>query len=139
MPRFAWAIILGMLSVAAAAQTPAPSWGQAGARGSAAPQAPGAVNRNAMNPNTTATTVNQPPRDRDCSAITKADAPYDTERPTKFNSDGTEDHGQILNGIAGTTMALRHDLTDLQVRIEQLRCEDQNIKAKLDYLIRMRG
>jgi hypothetical protein len=34
------------------------------------------------------------------------------------------------------TRSLQNDLNDVQVRVEQLRCEEQNIKAKLDYIIR---
>jgi hypothetical protein len=30
---------------------------------------------------------------------------------------------------------LQVDLDDMQVRVEQLRCEQQNIKAKLDFII----
>jgi len=106
-----------------------PAWGQ---------RPPDAANRMSIQ-NAAVATANQPPKDRDCkSLVTKPDAPYAAPTFTRFYTDGTEDHGQILNAVIGVTHSVQSDLDDMQVRIEQLRCEDQNIKAKLDYLIRMR-
>jgi len=83
--------------------------------------------------------ASSPPTDRDCkSVVTKPDRGYAPERSGGFYTDGTQDHGRILNEVSTTGRVLQVDLEDLQVRIEQLRCEDQNIKAKLDYLIRVR-
>jgi hypothetical protein len=106
-----------------------PAWGQ---------RPPDAANRMAIQ-NAAVATPNQPPKDRDCrTLVTKPDTPYAAATFTRFYTDGTEDHGQILNAVIGVNHSVQKDLDDLQVRIEQLRCEDQNIKAKLDYLIRMR-
>jgi len=118
------------------AQTP--SWNSPGGRGSSLPaqQAPSGVARNAGNSTAAAATALQPPRDRDCSAITQAPDPFDPH-PTKWYTDGTEDHGQILNTLGLLVVGVVHSTNDLQMRIAQLRCEQDNIKAKLDFLIRM--
>jgi hypothetical protein len=82
--------------------------------------------------------ASSPPTDRDCkSLVTKPDRGYVPERSGGFYTDGTEDHGRIMNEVSTTGRVVQVNLEDLQVRIEQLRCEDQNIKAKLDYLIRV--
>jgi len=100
-------------------------------------QPPSAVVRNAVNSPAAAAAALQPPRDRDCkAAVTQAPEPFDP-RPTKWYTDGTEDHGQILNALGGHITAVAHYTNDLQMRIEQLRCEQENIKAKLDFLIRV--
>ena len=105
-----------------------PAWGQ---------RPPDAANRMAIQ-NAAVATPNQLPKDRDCkSAVTRPDSPY-AGLAGKFYSDGTLDHGRILDVVDGARRVIQVDLEDLQVRIAQLNCEDQNIKAKLDYLIRMR-
>jgi hypothetical protein len=83
--------------------------------------------------------ASSPPTDRDCkSVVTKPDQGYAPARAGGFYTDGIQDHGRILNEVSTTGRFVQVNLEDLQVRIEQLRCEDQNIKAKLDYLIRGR-
>ena len=116
-----------------------PSWGPADNRGSALQRSPDAVNRTAGTTNVAVANPGVPPKDRDCqSQVTRPERAYSASF-NKFPTDGTQDHGQILNVVVGTTRVVESDLEDLQVRIEQVRCEDQNIKAKLDYLIRMRA
>jgi hypothetical protein len=113
-----------------------PSWGSPNIRGSSLPQSPNAVNRVAATPNAAVVNANQAPKDRDCKTlVTKPEQKY-VSNFTKWHTDGTEDHGQILNGVAVVGQAVEVDLEDVQVRIEQLHCEEQNIKAKLDYIIR---
>jgi len=105
-----------------------PAWGQ---------RPPDAANRMSIQ-NAAVATANQPPKDRDCkSLVTRPDSPY-AGLAGKFYSDGTLDHGRILDVVDGARRVIQVDLEDLQVRIAQLNCEDQNIKAKLDYLVRMR-
>ena len=116
------------------AQTP-PSWNAPGA-GSLSKPSTAVSTRVATSPAAVAATVGAAPHDRDCKTqVTRPDAPYGPVM-TRWSSDGTEDHGQILNFVGGATHILQGNLDDVQVRIEQLRCEQLNIKAKLDYLIR---
>jgi hypothetical protein len=113
-----------------------PSWGPVENRGSALPRSPDAVNRMAATPNAAAANINQAPKDRDCkSVVSRPEQNYQSSF-TKWSTDGTEDHGQILNIVNGAARLVQSDLEDVQVRIEQMRCEEQNIKAKLDYIIR---
>jgi hypothetical protein len=115
----------------AAAQAGSPSWQTAPAS---------AQSKGATGPMGNERTVaSKPPTDRDCkSVVTKPDQGYAPARAGGFYTDGTQDHGRILNEVSTTGRVVQVNLEDLQVRIEQLRCEDQNIKAKLDYLIRLR-
>ncbi len=53
----------------------------------------------------------------------------------RWNSSGMLDLGKVVDVNGGLTQQTLKATDDLQVRIEQLRCEQENIKAKLDYLI----
>ena len=77
-----------------------------------------------------------PPTPRNCAQINSANPSYVSTNATHWNTDGTEDNGQILNQIGSWARTLQGNLDDLQVRLAQLACENQNIKDKLDYLIR---
>lgn len=116
----------------ATAQAGPPSWQTAPAA-----RQPNAANGPVGNEHALASS---PPSDRDCkSVVTRPIQGYANHEAGGFSTDGTEDHGRILNEVANTGRVVQTDLEDLQVRIEQLRCEDQNVKAKLDFLIRMRA
>jgi len=128
---------LVLLVAACAASSPfaqAPSWNAPDGRNSSLPKPPpsGVVNKAT---GSAAAVKMQPPRDVDCKAtITRPVDPYDPH-PSKYKTDQTLDHGQILNAIGEEIIGVAHYMNDMQVRIEQLRCEDQNTKAKLDFLI----
>jgi hypothetical protein len=111
----------------AAAQAGSPSWQTAPAS---------AQSKGATGPMGNERTVaSKPPTDRDCkSVVTKPDPGYAHQQGEFYD-------GQFITGdeVANTGRLVQVDLEDLQVRIEQLRCEDQNIKAKLDFLIRTRA
>jgi hypothetical protein len=128
-------ILLAAVCAMTSAFAQAPSWNPSDGRNSSLPkpQPSGVVNKATGS----AAAVNmQPPRDVDCNAtITKPVDPYDPH-PTKFKTDQTLDHGQILNAFGEEIIGVAHYLNDMQVRIEQLRCEERNTKAKLDFLIR---
>jgi hypothetical protein len=151
LPALAFA---GALSIAACAAAPttltlvvavcatssafaqAPSWNSPDGRNSSLSKPPpsGVVSKSAGS--AVAVTL-QPPRDVDCKAtITKPETPDET-RPTKWYTDGTEDHGQILNSVGASMIHAEGQFNQMQVRIEQLRCEEQNLEAKLDFIIRM--
>jgi hypothetical protein len=78
-----------------------------------------------------------PPTPRDCAQLIQhANPSYIVTDMTHWSTNGTEDNGQILNQIGAGVRELQGDLDDLQVRVAQLRCEDQNLEDKLDYIIR---
>jgi hypothetical protein len=114
-----------------------PAWGSPGATttpGSTIGAIPRATNKAALAAGAAAPA---PPTPRNCAQlITQPNPSYITVNLTHWYTDGTEDNGQILNQINGGTRLVQGDLNDLQIRIAQLACEDQNIEDKLDYLIR---
>ena len=78
---------------------------------------------------------------RDCrKLVTQAEPtyvrPYRHSDTNGYVSPPNVDLGYAIN----TTMVVANDEhmdhNDLQLRIEQLRCENQNTDAKLDYIIR---
>jgi hypothetical protein len=77
------------------------------------------------------------PTPRDChKLVTQANPGYAMEWKHWPTNGSGDDIGQVLNSMGVATHALQADLGDLQVRIEQLRCENQNLSDKLDYIIR---
>jgi hypothetical protein len=118
----------------------APSWGAPGSTtapaGSAnqASAVPRGVNRTTL---AAGSAPAAPPAPRDCAHLVQNPNPsYIATNMTHWSTDGTEDNGQILNQIGAGVREVQGDLNDLQVRVAQLRCEDQNIEDKLDYIIR---
>jgi hypothetical protein len=115
----------------------APSWGSATA-GSTEPNASAGgtpVVPRGFSRGTLAAAA--PPAPRDCTQLIQRPNPsYVATNMTHWNTDGTEDNGQILNQVGAAVRELQGNLNDLQVRIAQLRCADQNMEDKLDYLIR---
>jgi hypothetical protein len=143
--RGRFAAILGLAFVAGgvSAQAPSPSWGttnppqQAGAL-AAQPQPSAAAARAQALPGRAGMT---PPTPRDCKKlITKADPSYHLDfgrsMTNGYTSPPDVDLGYVLNVTRGVGNSLQGNHDDLQVRIEQLRCENENIQAKLDYIIR---
>ena len=96
---------------------------------------------NAQRQSATSATLNTPPTSRDCrKVVTQPDPNYVTQfgraQTNGYESGPNVDFGYILNTIRGVGNVVQGNLDDLQVRIEQLRCENQNLEAKLDYIIR---
>ena len=115
----------------------APSWNAPDGRNSSLPKPPPSGVVNKATGSAVAVTL-KPPRDIDCTATIKAPGDRNESKPTHWYTDGTEDHGQILNGISSIASGMAGAMSainDMQARIEQLRCEEQNTKAKLDFLI----
>lgn len=77
--------------------------------------------------------TNPPPVDRKCERGSAN--PSFVVKPMPWNSSGMMDLGKVADLNAGFSVQTLKATDDLQIRIEQLRCEQENIKAKLDYLI----
>lgn len=119
----------------------APTWNVPSGASSLAKQPSNAVNRVAGTPNAVAATAGVPPKDRDCkSLVTQPEPDYVTRfgraETNGYTSGPNVDLGFLINTTRGAANAVQGNLDDLQVRVEQLRCENQNIKAKLDFIIR---
>lgn len=84
-------------------------------------------------PNRYVSTAKPPPADRKCERGTPN--PSFVFKPANWNSNGLMDLGMVADLTATYALMTIKTTDDLQVRIEQLRCEQGNIKAKLDYLI----
>ena len=96
---------------------------------------------NAQRQNSTSVALNTPPTSRDCrKAITQPDPSYTVQfgkaETNGYTSGPNVDFGFIINTIRAMANNHEGNHNDLQVRIEQLRCENQNLEAKLDYIIR---
>lgn len=152
--------ILPFVSITAAAQSKSPpSWGPVQQPSSAGHPSPGqslngaaqqiptaaqthsGQSPNAQRQSTTSTALNTPPTSRDCrKAITQADpsytVPFGKAETNGYTSGPNVDLGFIINTIRAMANNHEGNHNDLQVRIEQLRCENQNLEAKLDYIIR---
>jgi hypothetical protein len=95
----------------------------------------------AQRQNATSAALNTPPTPRDCrKAITQADPSYTVQfgraETNGYTSGPNVDLGFIINTIRAMANNHEGNHNDLQVRIEQLRCENENLAAKLDYIIR---
>lgn len=77
--------------------------------------------------------TNPAPADRKC--VRGSPNPSFVFKPSNWNSNGLMDLGMVADLAGGYANLTIKATDDLQVRIEQLRCEQENIKAKLDYLI----
>jgi hypothetical protein len=121
--------------------SPGPSLNGAAQNIPTAGQAPRGSSPNAQRQNTTSAALNTPPTSRDCrKAITQADPSYTVAfgkaETNGYTSGPNVDFGFIINTIRAMANNHEGNHNDLQVRIEQLRCENQNLEAKLDYIIR---
>jgi hypothetical protein len=77
--------------------------------------------------------TNPPPADRKC--VRGSPNPSFAFKPQSWNASGVMDLGKVADLSSGHALMTIRATDDLQVRIEQLRCEQENINAKLDYLI----
>jgi hypothetical protein len=152
--------ILACAAVTAAAQSKSPpSWGPVGAQPSPLAQpSPGQSNNGPVQQmggatqqhpgqsvtgqrQNAASVASAPPTPRDCrKAITQADPSYVVQfgkaETNGYTSGPNVDFGFIINTIRAMANNHEGNHNDLQVRIEQLRCENENLAAKLDYIIR---
>jgi hypothetical protein len=150
--------ILACASIPVAAQSKSPpSWGPVQQPSSVGQPSPGqslngaaqqtagqmhpGQSPNAQRQNATSAALNTPPTSRDCrKAITQADPSYTVQfgraETNGYTSGPNVDLGFIVNTIRAMANNHEGNHNDLQVRIEQLRCENQNLEAKLDYIIR---
>jgi hypothetical protein len=139
MYTHAVAMLVTTASMAAAAQSiqATPSWGTA-PQPSPTPRAAVSTAPRLINPEAAAVA---PPTPRDChKVVTQADPNYTRDyfhaETNGYTSGSNVDLGYVLNNVRGVANDNHSDHNDLQIRVEQLRCETQNIEAKLDYIIR---
>jgi len=133
--------VLVFAATVVGAQSPTPpSWGTAKLPSGPAQLHP-AQSVTGQRRNETAGTLGSPPAPRDCrKAVTQADPgylrQYSHAETNGYTSGSNVDLGFVLNTTRTIGNDEHLDHNDLQVRLEQLRCENQNIEAKLDYIIR---
>jgi len=81
------------------------------------------------------TQKDKPPVDANCDELIAAELPSNSHAmPSTY---GYLDIGDIANSLSGLSYWTTKQHLETQADIALIRCEQQNIKAKLDYLIRV--